>query len=334
MSDMSEVRVRLIQPQPKPNVRPSRKNALMLWCIAMLGLIASSLLLGFCLPESLLADSFVLQLISDLVYYLPFLVLPVVLLAKRKPGLSEAYRLNSRFLSPFMAILIAVLAVLGVFFVNDITLLWSIPFEQLGLNPLTGGIETAHNTRELLLSCLAVAVIPAICEEFLFRGVILSALERYGTKRAIWISALLFMLLHASFVGAPSELILGAIIAWLVFWCDSIYAGLIYHTVHNATIVALCFLQGDAAETASELSTLESIGGLAGVVSVLIGTAITALMIRSILRTIRLRGQLRGIVMEKRQKERMTRGEKAFLALGIAGCVLLYAADVISMLGG
>lgn len=332
---MFDVRIQVGQTLPKPEKRPSRKNGLALWCIAVWGMIAAVLAMSALYAAGLDVGPFTEELIIDLLYYLPFIALPAFLLAKRRPGLYEAYRPGP--ISALGVLMIVALAVLGVFFINDITLLWSIPFEALGLNTLTGGIPVATNTQELLMSVLTIAVIPAVCEELLFRGVILSSMEAHGTKRAMRLSALLFMLIHASVVGAPGELIVGVIMASVVFWYDSIYAGIIYHTVHNTVVVLLSYAQSsmavatDAAET--ELSVLEAIGGLSGVVSLLLSVVIAGALIRSLLSMIRLRGQLRGIVVEERKKQPLGRGEKCILALGLLGCALLYGSDILSMLG-
>lgn len=332
---MSDLRIRIIEPLPKPEKRPSRFSALLIWAIAALGLILSSLLSGLLYPALGDLNPQVQLLIVNLVYYLPFVALPIFLLAKRTPGLYEAYRPNP--ISLFNVISIVILAILGVFFVNDISILWSIPFESLGLNPFISSLPAARNAHELLLSVITVAVIPAVCEEFLFRGVLLSAFERFGTKHAMRISSLLFMLVHASFVGAPSELILGMVIACIVFWTDSIYAGLIYHTVHNTTAVVLDYLQTQwtsGSEAAESLTMLQSIGGMAGVVGLALSIALTYFLVHLALKFFRLRGQLRGIVAEKRAKEALRGAEWAVLIVGALCCALLYASDFIVMLGG
>lgn len=324
----------MIQPKPKPEKRPSRKNALALWLIAFLGMLATSLLASFFPNGSIAQDPFVAQLIEDLIYYLPFVVLPLLVLAKRRSGLSEAYRLGPL---PFSSMLLIVaLGVLTMFFVNDITILWSIPFEELGLNPYLSSVPVATNTRELMLNMLSVAVIPAVCEELLFRSAILPALEGYGTKQAMVLSSLMFMALHMSITGAPSEFIGGLVMASVVFSCDSIYASITCHTVFNATALLLEYAQNSAAVAtdASRLTLLETIGGMSGVLSLLLNIFISWLLIRTTLNLLRLRGRLSGIVAEPRKKQALSRGEIVLLILVVAVCVLGYLGDFALMRGG
>lgn len=332
---MSDLHIRIVKPLPKPEKRPGRFGALLVWALAPVGLIVSSILISLFSPALSRLNPQVQLLVVNLAYYLPFLALPIFLLTRRTPGLYEAYRPNP--ISLFNVISIVILALLGVFFVNDITIIWSIPFEELGLNLVSSALPVAQNARELVLQVVSIAVIPAICEEFLFRGVLLSAFEAYGTKRAMWVSSLLFMLVHASFLGAPSELILGMVIAALVFWTDSIYAGLIYHTVHNTAAVVLDYLQNQwtvGAETAESLTMFESIGGFSGLFELLLSIALTGWLIAFALKTFRVRGQFRGIVMEKRQKEPLRAKEWLMLIAGALCCAALYAGDFITMLGG
>lgn len=323
----------MIEPRPKPEKRPSRKNALALWLIAIAGMLAAGVIATPLYLARFMQDPFMAQLIEDLVYYLPFVALPLLVLAKRRPGLSEAYRLGPL---PFSSMLLIVaLGVLTMFFVNDITILWSIPLEELGLNPYVSGIPAATNTRELMLSMLSVAVIPAVCEEFLFRGAILPALEGYGTRRAMVLSALMFMAMHMSIVGAPSEFIGGMVMASVVFSCDSIYAGITCHTVYNAAILLLEYAQNSAAVAteAGSFTLLETIGGLPGVLELVLNIFISWLLIRTTLNVLRLRGRLSGIVEEPRKKQALSRGEVVLLILVVAVCALGYAGDFAIMLG-
>lgn len=328
---MSDIRFIKITPLPKPEKRPSRKSALILWMLALLGLVVCSVVVQL-MGEGLSGMNVQLQLLyANLVYYLPFVVLPLIVLAARNPGLYQAYRPNP--ISLFNTISIVILALLGVFFVNDITVLWSIPLQKLGLNVYASGIPAASNTGELMLSILTIAVIPAICEEFLFRGAILSAFEGHGTRHAVWISSILFMLIHGTVVGMPAQLILGAILATVMFWTDSIYAGLIYHTVHNAAAIILQYLQGASAGTdTGDLYT--AIGGMAGVIDLLLSIVLSAALILLTLRLLSVRGQLMGVTLEPRQRSRMRTGEWIALIIGVILCADRYLADILSMLGG
>lgn len=318
---------------PRPEKRPGRLSVLVLWGIAGLGLILSSLAMVPLAPILKPLNPQIQQLLVDAFYYLPFLVLPMLLHGRRNPGLLDAYRMGP--LSLFNVISIVVLALLGMFMVNDITVLWSIPFQKLGLNIYTAGLPTPANTRELMLSIISVAAIPAICEEFLFRGTVMPAFEGHGTRHAILVSALLFACLHGSIIGFPAQFLLGIVLGVLVFWTHSIYAGLIYHTVHNAAAVILEYLQSSIPQAQALPTDLwEAIGGLGGVLELLLSILLSAALMLFSLRLFCLRGRLRGIIMEIRKKEKLRAGEIIALIAGILICAVLYAIEFSAMLGG
>ena len=318
---------------PRPEKRPGRLSALALWAFAALGLILSALAAGFLAPKMNGMRPQMQLLLTDVLYYLPFVALPVFLLARRNPGLAEAYRPGP--ISLFNVISIVVLALLGVFLANDITVLWSIPFQKLGLSIYTTALPTPANTRDLALSVITVAAIPAVCEEFLFRGAVMPAFEKHGTRHAILCTSLLFALLHGSIIGLPSQFILGVILCLLVFWTNSVYAGLIYHTVHNSAAVILDYVQNQTPEAAAISDDLyTAIGGMSGVLDLALSVLLSAAMVLLTLKLFRMRGQLRGITMEARKKEKLRRGEIIALVCGLILCAVLYASDIISMLGG
>lgn len=315
-----------------PAPRPSRRSALALWLIAAAGLLLSTF------PAALLQTLLKLSqpvylLIANLCYYLPFVALPVFCVLCRRPGRFRACRPNP--ISPFNTVSIVLLALLGVFFVNGLTALWSIPLEALGFNVhASPGLSVPSDPRGLVICVLYVAVLPGVCEEFLFRGAMLPAFEAGGTRRAVWATSLLFALLHGSLAGLPAQFLLGVVMAALVIWCDSVYAGLIYHTVHNAASVILQFLQqGAPAADAEPTRMLEAIGGGPGVLMLSMELLLLGAMMFFTLNSFRLRARLAGVAPIARKKTPYRRSEWLLLLAGLLMAALLYAADVAAMLG-
>ena len=335
---MSDIHIKTIRRVPKPERRPTRLSALVLWVIAAAGLVFFPLFSPLLNSLAGALNPHVQLLISNALYYLIFAALPVFLLAKRTPDLYMAYRPNP--ISLFNTISIVVIALLGMFFANDLVVLWSIPLQKLGFDVLSSSLPTAANSFELTISILYVAVLPGICEEFLFRGAILPAFEEEGAKRAMIASSLLFMLVHGTIVGAPSQFVLGIILSYLVIWTNSVYAGLIYHTVHNSAMLILQYAQDravapDAAAQGADL--LELVGGIGGAGILVMEVLLSGAMILFTLRMFKLRGRLTGITEEPGQKKPLVKRELIVLLAGIILCGLLYFIDMcarINFLGG
>ena len=95
----------------------------------------------------------------------------------------------------------------------------------------------------LLASIAIFALIPAICEEFAFRGFILSGLEHEHRRRsAILLSALMFGFLHvllSLFQQLFNATLLGIVLGLLAVRSRSILPGIVFHFINNAMAVAL-----------------------------------------------------------------------------------------------
>lgn len=91
----------------------------------------------------------------------------------------------------------------------------------------------------LAINLLMIAILPALGEEFLFRGVILK-LFREWTKNphlAVLISAFLFSALHLQFYGFLPRFVLGIVLGYLFIWTRSIWIPVIIHFVNNGIAV-------------------------------------------------------------------------------------------------
>lgn len=119
-------------------------------------------------------------------------------------------------------------------------------------------VPTAANSLELIRNVLIVAGSAALCEEVMFRGVILRGLERFGAVKAILITAFLFGLLHLDFQRLLGTFLLGALIGFLVYRSNSIYSGMFAHFCNNAFAVVLGYVS-------SRLSQFTKSSGMGGV---------------------------------------------------------------------
>ncbi|MBQ8818855.1 MAG: CPBP family intramembrane metalloprotease [Clostridia bacterium] len=80
---------------------------------------------------------------------------------------------------------------------------------------------------------LAYAVLPAICEEFVFRGILCLEYERGGVARAIIFSSLFFGLLHFNLVNLPVYIFAGAILALTLYATRSLLGAMLAHFLYN-----------------------------------------------------------------------------------------------------
>lgn len=88
---------------------------------------------------------------------------------------------------------------------------------------------------------LFIAIMPAICEETLFRGLILSGFRRLGPWPAILLSSLLFGLAHSSVYRMLPTALLGAFFGYLAWRTRSIIPGIIAHATNNGILATVAF---------------------------------------------------------------------------------------------
>ncbi len=94
----------------------------------------------------------------------------------------------------------------------------------------------------LWLPLLAVALLPAVCEEPLFRGLILSGLRPLGRWPAVAASALLFAFLHGSIYQLLPTFFLGVLLGWLVVRTGSLVPSVLAHALNNAIALATAYV--------------------------------------------------------------------------------------------
>lgn len=84
-----------------------------------------------------------------------------------------------------------------------------------------------------LIEVISVALLPAICEEFLHRGILLQGTYKIGVKKAIFISSILFGLVHFNINQFFYAFVLGLLMSLVAIVARSIYPAMIIHFVNN-----------------------------------------------------------------------------------------------------
>ena len=252
-------------------------------------------------------------------YYLPFTVLPVGLYMLRRPGLGAGMRLNAPPLMPTLSA--ALLGLLSVYVASLISAAWAAGLDALGLKGL-GGVPVPGNEQELIASVLSLAAMPAVCEELLFRGFVLSAWESRGTRYAIGVTAVLFALLHGNLYGIPAYLLVGAVAGFLAFALDSVYAAMVYHTVYNTACLVIPYL---AAGQAGGDVAIDA----AAIFSLAVQAVMIAAMMAMTIMTLRLRAKHAGIVAIPRIRRPLEGRERAML---LAAVLVMVASMVILLI--
>lgn len=115
---------------------------------------------------------------------------------------------------------------------------------------LTNLILNYSGVGSLISTIFCIAIIPAVCEEIAFRGVLQPLL--IGATRnihiGIWLSAAIFSFFHFQFYGFLPRLLLGAMLGYLFVWSGGLWVSILAHFANNLLAVILFHYNGMSLE--------------------------------------------------------------------------------------
>jgi len=170
-------------------------------------------------------------LISQLTILLPFIIYCIF---KRQNPFKV---IRFKKISVKSAILCAVIALCSYPVVICLNMLSMLFVENAMQNIMT---EVVSNG--ILFSLLFMAVMPAIVEETIFRGVVYNAYSKRKPLLGVFLSAFLFGAMHMNFNQMPYAFFLGIIMALVMEACDSVIAPMIVHFTLNGSSTLLSCL--------------------------------------------------------------------------------------------
>ncbi|GAA4003728.1 hypothetical protein GCM10022408_14160 [Hymenobacter fastidiosus] len=110
---------------------------------------------------------------------------------------------------------------------------------------LTKFLTHFNTTARFLVGVLVIAVVPAISEELVFRGIIQRNLVQWFGSRhvGVWLAAAIFSAIHFQFFGFVPRFVLGLILGYLYEWSGNILVPMAAHFTQNAFQLALLYVQ-------------------------------------------------------------------------------------------
>jgi len=101
-----------------------------------------------------------------------------------------------------------------------------------------------HTVSGFIFSIIMIAVLPALSEELIFRGILQRLFSEWSKNIhvGIWSSAILFSAMHMQFYGFIPRMLLGVMLGYLLFWSGSLWLPIIAHFINNAAAVIFAFL--------------------------------------------------------------------------------------------
>ncbi len=110
-------------------------------------------------------------------------------------------------------------------------------FDGIGLESPSTPLPTVVDEFGFFSKLFAIAVIPALFEEFAFRGVFLSKLKKHGTGFALVTSSVVFGVLHAAPISIIFATLAGLIMGYVYVKTNNLWASIAVHFLNNGFAV-------------------------------------------------------------------------------------------------
>lgn len=101
------------------------------------------------------------------------------------------------------------------------------------------------NSSQFIIGFLVMAITPGICEEIMFRGVLLNEYKSMGPRRSILLTSFLFAIMHMTISNFIGIFFLGIIFGVMVYKTNSIYSSVIGHITNNSIALSLGYFLTD-----------------------------------------------------------------------------------------
>ncbi len=179
-------------------------------------------------------------LISQMMSFLLPVVLTAIILYRRKWAhsldLHRWPKLYNLLLGSFMILVAFPVAYFFLWLNQQIPIPeWAASIENSTAR-LLDGLIVVDSPLELISNILVIALLPAVGEELLFRGIIQKGISSSLHKpiAAIWLAAFLFSAFHLQLEGFLPRLFLGALLGYLYYWTGNLWICIAAHFTNNA----------------------------------------------------------------------------------------------------
>ena len=191
--------------------------------------------------------------VVSMIGYLATFIAPAVILRAilKKKGVLQP--LNLEYNTPkssFLLIPATIAIVLVSAYINSLILAYFGTNEAY--SELVGATSGPYEVYQILLLFLSGALVPAVCEEFLFRGTILSNLLPFGRGVAIVGSSVLFGLMHQNPYQLIYTTVAGLMLGYAYVETKSIWIPTFIHFFNNAFSVSQQIIYANCREGLAE----------------------------------------------------------------------------------
>ena len=190
--------------------------------------------------SSLNLSTVMLYVINAIASLVGEFIAAAIIMAMCKTNINKAVKIKSVSIGDTVKYTLAAMGFVYVF--NLLLSFMNINLSMLGFQNKVSDYGSTSGTAENIIYFIAIAMVPPIIEEFLFRGAILGSLRKHGDALAIVVSAVMFGFAHSNFIQTPVTFLTGLVLAYLTVKTNSLIPAIIVHFVNNSSSVAFSLL--------------------------------------------------------------------------------------------
>lgn len=185
--------------------------------------------------------SYIVEMLYSLIAVgLPFIIMKAVMKKYYDGPLPYSKPKNTKYLLPLLIVGLAVCFVGDIF--TSIAAMFSDSISQASQNAAAMTSANPDNAVDMILYFLRTAIVPALIEETVMRGVIMQPLRKYGDMFAILMSSLVFGLLHCNLAQIPFAFIAGIALGYIACVTESLWPSIILHAMNNTYSLVVAIL--------------------------------------------------------------------------------------------
>lgn len=242
----------------KKGIKPSITDGVLIYTLSLIALIYVGSFLQLCFDTGgLIATEAIM------------IAIPILYSIYIKSDLKNTFSLKIPKLKYLLG---GFLVWIGGYFIINITtqILLALFPEQ---SKVLEAVNTSVMMDSLLASLIVVAVMPAICEEFLFRGFLLGAFKgdsKISKILSIIVVGILFGTMHLNFIRIVPTAMLGILFGYCVIASKSIWTGVFMHFLNNGFAVTMLYLNEHYLKISVETQTTYTMPPVSSIVFILI----------------------------------------------------------------
>lgn len=203
---------------------------------------------------NIVAQNYILLVVSQLSFLGIFLIYSKI----KKVDIKSASIFNFK-LNFWLILIVLVIGLIAMYsfspLVNYIDYLLSL----VGYNTEPPNVFSMSNFGMFLITVLVVAVMPAICEECVFRGAITSGLSKYKKWIIIVLSGLMFALFHMNVQQLIYQFVLGMALASVMLTTGSIVYTMLLHFFNNFVVLFTNYIAPTSSDTIVPTTVMDHI---------------------------------------------------------------------------